>query len=208
MSHKLPSYESFMATRRAHRDWQTCATRRFPLKELSGKRQSRSKKTHNSATWPFFGNFPVRNQDWRGPRRVRLGGGRPQVGHKPRPVARAGSPFRSPRPSCPENPQVAEIARLAGAPDWPSGVPQGAVCDQPARGGSAKPESAEAVRTRRSSRPAPCLPAKLAPQGADRYSFTTRTGTAASRSTWLLTLPRMPRSAPSPREPMTMRSQS
>src|SRR5699024_7894890 len=56
--------------------------------------------------------------------------GRSQVGHKPRPVARAGPPFRPPRPSHPEKRQVAEIASPADAPDRPSGVPQGVMCGQ------------------------------------------------------------------------------
>ena len=61
---------------------------------------------------------------------------RAQVGHKLRPVARAGPSFRPPRLSRSEKPQVAEIPRAVDAPNRPPGVPQGAVCDQLADGPS------------------------------------------------------------------------
>ena len=90
------------------------------------------------------------------PSRRRRGRALPQVGHKPRPMARTGPVSHPPRPSCSEKPQVVENARPADAPNWPFGVPQGAVCDQLAGGAppDRPPEGPDAAPPASPARPA------------------------------------------------------
>ena len=64
-------------------------------------------------------------------RRRRFGGGRPQGWSQTAPCGTRGTVFPpSAAPRVRRNPRSRKTARPAGAPDRPSGVPQGAVCDQ------------------------------------------------------------------------------